>query len=144
MIIDYEEYRDGQWTRVAEKVSVETDFQIDPDLLDREICSLPNKLIHYGFLYAQLKSEVDRKGERVKFIYSHLALGIRSTEKATENTVKEKVTVDTQYQTALAEYNHSLRNAALTESWYRSMNKKADLLQALTYRESSEIKRRAY
>lgn len=144
MIIDYEEYRDGQWTRVAEEVGVETDFQIDPDNLDREICSLPQKMITYGRLYSQLKSEVARKEERAKYVYSHTALSLRSSEKSTENTIKEKVTCDSVYQQALAELNHSTRLAILTESWWRSINKKADLVQSLTYRESSEIKRGAY
>ena len=144
MIIDYEEYRDGAWTRSREEVNVETDFQIDSDNLDREICSLPQKMITYGRLYSQLKSEVARKEERAKFVYSHIALGIRSTEKTTENSIKEKVTCDSTYQQALAELNHSSRLAILCESWWRSINKKADLVQSLVYRESSEIKRGAY
>lgn len=144
MIIDYEDYKDGAWTRVAEEVNVETDFQIDSDNLDRELCALPQKMITYGRLYSQLKSEVARKEERAKFVYSHIALGIRNSEKSTENTIKEKVTCDSNYQNALAELNHSTKNAILTESWWRSINKKADLVQSLVYRESSEIKRGAY
>jgi len=144
MIVDYEEYRNSAWTRVAEEVNVETDFQINPDNLDAEVCGLPQKMITYGRLYSQLKSEVARKEERAKFIYSHIALGIRNTEKVTENNIKEKVICDTSYQQALAELNHSTRLAILTESWWRSINKKADLVQSLTYRESSEIKRGAY
>lgn len=144
MLIDYELYKDGAWTRVAQEVNLEADFKIDPDNLDVELCSLPSKMIQYGQIYSQLKSEVSRKEELVKFIYSSLALQIRSTDKVTENTVKEKVTVDTQYQTALTEQNHSERNAILAESWWRSINKKADLIQSLVYRESSEIKRGAF
>jgi hypothetical protein len=144
LIIDYEEYKDGYWTRVAEEVSVETDFQIEPDTLDRELCSLPQKMITYGRLYSQLKSEVARKEERTKYVYSQLALALRNGEKSTENAIKEKVTCDQSYQEALSDHNHSLKNAILTESWWRSINKKADLVQSLVYRESSEIKRGAY
>lgn len=144
MIVDYEEYRDSAWVRVAEEVNVETDFQINPDNLDGELCSLPQKMITYGRIYSQLKSEVARKEERAKLVYSSIALGIRDSEKSTENTIKEKVTCDTTYQQALAELNHSTRLAILTETWWRSINKKADLVQSLIYRESSEIKRGAY
>ena len=144
MIVDYEEYHNGAWTRVAEEVNVETDFQINPENLDGEVCSLPQKLITYGRIYSQLKSEVARKEERVKFVYSHIALGIRNTEKITENAVKEKVTCDSTYQQALSEQNHSMRLAILTESWYRSLMKKADLIQSLIYRETQELKRGAY
>lgn len=144
MIIDYEVYKNGTWTRVSQEVNVESDFKVDPDNLHGEICGLPNKMITYGQIYSQLKSEVSRKEEHVKFTYSHIALSIRSSEKVTENTIKEKVTCDERYRQALAEQNHSERNSLLAESWWRSMNKKADLIQSLVYRESSEIKRGAY
>lgn len=145
MIIDYEVFKDGAWTRVGQDVKIEEDFKIDPDNLDGEICALPSKMIQYGQLHSQLKSEVSRKEEYVKFIYAQLALKIRGgEEKVTESTVKEKVTTDQIYQQALAEQNHSERNSLLAESWWRSINKKADLVQSLVYRESSEIKRGAY
>jgi len=144
MHIDYELYKDGAWTRVVQEVNLEVDFKINPDNLDGELCSLPQKMIQYGQIYSQLKSEVNRKEELAKFIYASLALKVRATDKVTENAVKEKVTTDQQYQQALAEQNHSERNAILAESWWRSINKKADLIQSLVYRESSEIKRGAY
>jgi hypothetical protein len=144
MDIQYETFKDGTWQKVAESYSVETDFRIDPDALDAEVCALPPLMIRYGQLYSILKSEVSRKEEYAKFIYANLALKTRETEKVTESTVKEKVTVDPQYRLALADLNLSEKNAIMAETWWRSINKKADLVQSLTYRESSEIKRGAF
>lgn len=142
--IDYEIWKDGAWNRVVQELDVETDFKIDPDDLDGELCALPRKMIAYGQLYSQLKSEVSRKEEHAKYVYSTKAISLRATEKITENAVKEKATVDTEYRKALLELNNSERNAILAESWWRSINKKADLVQSLVYRESSEIKRGAF
>jgi len=145
LIIDYELFKDGAWTRVGQEVDIANDFKIDPDNLNGELCALPAKMISYGQLHSQLKSEVSRKEEYVKFIYAQLALNIRGeTEKVTEGKIKEQVTINQQYQQALAELNHSSKNSLLAESWWRSINKKADLIQSLVYRESSEIKRGAY
>lgn len=144
MEIQYEIFDGGQWRKKDEEYNVENDFKIDPDALDAEVCALPPLMIRYGQLYSILKSEVSRKEEHAKFAYASLALKIRETEKVTESTVKEKVTVDPQYRLALADLNLTEKNAILAETWWRSINKKADLVQSLTYRESSEIKRGAW
>lgn len=144
MIVDYEVFKDGAWTRIGQEVNISEDFKIDPDNLNGELCALPHKMIQYGQIHSQLKSEVSRKEEYVKFIYAQLALQIRDGEKVTEGKIKEQVTVNSQYQQALSELNHSQKNSLLAESWWRSINKKADLIQSLVYRESSEIKRGAY
>lgn len=141
----------GQWRWVPERevFDVENDFHIDPDNLDAELCRLPKLLIRYGEIQAELKAELARKEEHVKYLYAHQASELRKGGdvegvKLTENTVKEFVTKNDTYQFALGEVHNTMRFSTMADSWWRAIQKKADLMQALTYRQNSEIKRGAW
>lgn len=147
--IVYERHIKGEWVPVSEEYDTEDDFRIDPENIDAEICRLPRLLIQYGELYAVLRAQMDRKEEYAKLVYATVAAKKRQEaaetgEKITEGSLKEFVTVSDLYQHALADQFFTKKNALLAENWWRSIQKKADLIQALTYRQNSEIKRAAY
>jgi len=142
---------EGEWVLFPEPEDLDTenDFSIDPDNLDTELCRMARLMIRYGEIQAELKTQLSRKEENVKLTFAVISQNIRahadtSGQKITESTVKEKAQVHEQYQLSLADLHNTQKYSIMADNFWRTIQKKADLLQALTYRQSSEIKRGAW
>ena len=135
-----------KWLPKAEKFDTASDFSMDEANLNLEICRMGQLLVRYGDLAAHMQANLKRKEENVKFVQARVAGALRSTAEATgskltEGKLNEQVTVDSQYQQALSEL-HILRADALrADHWWRSIVKKADLLNAMAFRQNAEIRR---
>jgi hypothetical protein len=128
-----------------EQFEVEKDFAIDETRLEYEICRLGQLLLQYGDAFGYLKCDLMRQEDQAKRTYAAIAATIRSQaeqegKKITEGRLVENVTNDPRYQSALDEVHEARAKALRTENWWRAMQKKADLVQALCYRQNREIK----
>lgn len=142
---------DGEsvWTPYRYSFSPETDFQIDPDNLDAEICNVGPLLNKYGDIHSRLQAQAERHKRDLEEVSSRVYLHVKanllaSGDKATEATVRAEVTISDEYRDAVATYVETQRNAIRADGWWKSILKKADLVQALAYKVGSEIKRGAY
>ena len=135
-----------EWAPKIEQVDTEYDFSIDEDNLNKEICRMGHLLVKYGDLAARMNTNLKRKEENVKYVQAKVAGVIRSVAestgaKMTEGKLNEEVIVDASYQQALAELHTMRADALRAEHWWRSIVKKADLLNAMAFRQNAEIKR---
>lgn len=140
----------GIWTWIPTSVEFDTegDFTIDELNLNTEICRMGVLLLKYGDLAAELQAELKRKDEGVKYLAARLSAAHRSQaekdgKKKTVAELDNDVTIDESYQAALAQL-HILRAAAVrSDHWWRSANTKSEMLKALAFRQSAEIRRGA-
>lgn len=134
------------WKAQAEKFDLEKDFSMDEGNLNVEICRMGQLLVRYGSLAAEQGANLSRVEEQVKLTKASVSAALRSQAessgtKLTVGELSDQVTLHPTYQQALSEL-HILRADALkAEHWWRSMVKKTDLLNAMAYRQSAELKR---
>lgn len=134
------------WKSQAEKFDLEKDFSMDEGNLNTEICRMGQLLVRYGSLAAEQGANLSRVEEQVKLTKASVSAALRSQAESngTKITIPEladQVTLHQTYQTALSEL-HILRADALkAEHWWRSIVKKSDLLSAMAYRQSAEMRR---
>lgn len=141
---------EGAWTWVptAIEMDIEGDFTVDELNLDREMCRMGMVLLKYADLAAELGAEIKRKDESVKFLAASLSAAFRSQaehdgKKKSVAELENDVTTDESYQ-ALLRTLHVLRAAAVrADHWWRTANTKAEMLKALAFRQSAEIRRGA-
>lgn len=133
------------WKPEEEKFDLHTDFSMNEDNLNAEICRTGQLMVRYGGLAAEQSANLARKEEHVKLIKSQVSAATRSQNEAlgtktTETALAETVTLDSTYQKALSEL-HVLRADSLkADHWWRSILKRADLLNAMAFRHNAEIK----
>ena len=132
-----EEYRE---------VDLENHFLIDENQLEKHMCEQGLLLVYYGEIFSLLKAELSRKEEKVKSTYAIIASVVRSRAahegiKMTEGKVNELVLIEDRYQEALRELDDARYRYYHGETWWRSIQQKSDLLYALAYRQSAEIKK---
>ena len=134
------------WKAEAEKFDLEKDFSMDEGNLNVEICRMGQLLVRYGSLAAEQGANLSRVEEQVKLIKASVSAALRSQAEVTGTKITipelaDQVTLHPTYQQALSGL-HILRADALkAEHWWRSMVKKTDLLNAMAYRQSAELKR---
>jgi hypothetical protein len=141
----------GTWVWVPETIEldVEGDFSIEELELNQEICRMGKLLVKYGELAADLGAELKRKEEYIKLVRAQVGAAIRSKAEAdgtklTEGKLADEVILHNAYQAALAQL-HILRASAIkVDSFWRSASKKADLLNALAFRQNAEIRKAGY
>lgn len=137
-----------QWVPEPEQFDLEADFGIDEENLEREICRMGQILVRYGTIAGELQANLTRKEEYAKLIKAKVGGALRSQyetvgTRITEGKLADEVTAHVQYQEALTAL-HLLRAEAIqADHWYRSAIKKADMLNALAFRQNAEL-RRAY
>jgi hypothetical protein len=134
------------WVAVAQQFDLENDFAIDEDNLNTEICRMGGLLVKYGTLAAEQAANLKRREEFVKLTYARVAGAFRAEAEAkskriTEDNLKEKTTRDDAHQAALSALHVLRADAVKADHWWRSIVKKADLLNALAFRQNAEIKR---
>ena len=135
-----------QWVPEVEQFDLESDFGIDEENLERELCRMAQILVRYGGIAAELEANLKRKEEYSKLVQARVSGALRSQyesqgTKVTEGRLTEEVTQSSDYQNALASL-HLLRSEAIeAEHQYRSAMKKADMLNALAFRQNAELKR---
>lgn len=140
---------DGEQFWVVEVVQVDTekDFAINDTLLDGEICRMGMILLKYGDLYAELHAMLLRKEEEVKYLKARVAAAVRSdaekneSKKPTEGALAERVLTNDLIQQGLYAMHKVRVDALAAEHWWATAKKKSDLLQALAYRQTAEMKR---
>jgi hypothetical protein len=134
------------WTPEREQFDLESDFRVDEENLEFEMCRMAQILVRYGGVAAELEANLKRKEEYAKLVQARYGGALRSQYEAggikvTEGRLNDEVTQSPEYQGALAAL-HLLRSEAVEANhWYRSAMKKADMLNALAFRQNAELKR---
>lgn len=136
------------WVPTAVEMDIEGDFTIDDLNLDREMCRMGIVLLKYADLAAELGAEVRRKDENVKYVAASLSAAYRSQaekdgKKKSVAELEGDVTTDTSYQSLLRTLHVLRASAVRADHWWRTANTKADMLKALAFRQSAEIRRGA-
>lgn len=135
-----EEVEDNQWVPKVRTFNTEEDFHLDENNVDGELCGVGQQLLYYGDAYSDLKAEVARKKETVDRYYAVLDARFRNElDKPTEGKIKSAIVNDPDYQQARNQELASTANLIKVETWYRSLNKKVDCLQALAYKQRREL-----
>ena len=134
------------WHPFKQDLDTENDFSMDEDNLNREICKMGQLLVKYGTLAAEQSANLSRKEEHVKLVKASLSGALRSQAevdgtKLTIPDLADKVTVHVTYQQALSELHILRADAIKADHWWRSILKKAELLNAMAYRQSQELRR---
>jgi len=134
------------WVPEIERFDLEADFSINEDDLSAEICRMGLLLVRYGTIAGEVSANLARKEEAASLVKSQLGGAFRSQaevegKKLSVEVVKDKVVSDPLYQQALRDLHILRGDAVKVDHWYRSCVKKADLLNALAFRQNSEIKR---
>jgi len=134
------------WEPQYEEFDLEKDFAMEEAKLNYEICRVGQLLVRYGTIAAEQEANLKRKEERVKLVRAQVAGAIRSqaeekSEKMTEAKLEEQVTAHVDYQQSLRNLHILRADAIKTDHWWRSIVKKADLLNAMAFRQNAEIKR---
>jgi hypothetical protein len=134
------------WVPYKYTYNPESDFIIDPENLDGEMCKVGQLMIQYGEAKALLEAQMERHKKQMEFVYSKLFLDYKDkpNTKTTDASIKANVTIDPEYQRVSDNYIESCRCYNTAESWYKTAHKKADLLQSLAYKWGAEVKRGAY
>ena len=138
----------GEWSWVpqAETFDLGKDFAMDEGNLNMEICRMGQLLVRYGSLAAEQGANLSRVEEQVKLTKASVSMALRSQAevsgtKITIPDLADQVTLHPTYQEALSEL-HILRADTLkAEHWWRSILKKSDLLSAMAYRQTAELRR---
>lgn len=134
------------WQAYQEMFDTENDFSMDSENINKDICRMGQLLVKYGTLAAEQGANLSRKEEHVKLTKASLSGAMRSQaettgDKLTIPDLADKVTVHATYQQALSELHVLRADAVKADHWWRSILKKAELLNAMAYRQTAEIKR---
>ena len=123
----------------------ETDFHIDENNLEGELCSEGRLLSFYGQLAADLKAQAVTFKSRLEVRDSQESIGIRlEGNKITEGGIKERVVTSEDRREYLTKLINAERDFQKIENLFRSQQKKADCLIALTYKVRTELAKSAY
>ncbi len=134
------------WKPFQEMFDTENDFSMDEGGVNKDICRMGQLLVKYGTLAAEQSANLARKEEHVKLTRASLSGALKSQAevdgtKLTIPDLADAVTIHPTYQQALSEL-HILRADTLkADHWWRAILKKAELLNAMAYRQTAEIKR---
>ena len=138
---------DGQvvWKNQKMEMDTDKDFRIDELALERESSGIGMLLITYGELHAALRAQQYRKEDAVKRVYAEAALRIRDAaiakgDKPTEKKVDSMITLDSEYQHALAEYSHTRGVSIQAEAWYRAQQHKSEHIRTMIYMRNTDIR----
>lgn len=137
-----------EWIQEQENFDLENDFGINEEALEREMCRMAQILVRYGGITGELDANLQRKTEYVKLVQARVSGALRSQyeqagTKTTEGKLSEEVIQHKDYQEALTAL-HLLRAESIeADHWFRAAMKKADMLNALAFRQNAEL-RRAY
>lgn len=118
-----------------------SDFAINENELDTAACQIGQKMVMYGEIHAQLKTQLSRKEEEVKRVYSVIAGRLRIQGVKPNDAVKEQVQIDPDYQIAVLNREATRVDAIKAEAWWRTIQQVADLIRFLGYRQNIEIKK---
>jgi hypothetical protein len=148
MYVERLRMKENQWVWMVEveQFDLEADFGIDEENLSQEICRMGLLLVRYATIAGEVSANLARKEEAASLVKAQLSGAFRSQaetdgKKITVDAIKDKVISDPLYQKALSELHILRGDAVKIDHWYRSCVKKADLLNALAFRQNSEIKR---
>jgi hypothetical protein len=135
----------GEWVPRARNFDTENDFRLDENNVDGELCKMGQQLLWYGDAYAELKAEAARKKEVTERVSAALDARHRAAmDKPTEGKIRSAVLNDENYMNARNAELASTANLIRVETWYKSLNKKIDCLQALAYKQRIELKHTGY
>lgn len=131
------------------EIDVDSHFNINEDNVDGELCNAGRLLVYYGDLSATLKAQAARKKADLEEHSASLARDIRKKamengDKITEGGIKEKVLTTPSYQTRLAVYIETEKDASKLDNFFRSQKQRVDCIIALAYKQRTEIAKNAY
>ena len=125
-----------------------TDFGINEDNLDGEVCVISQNLCNYGEVYGLLKAQLAVHESDEDRLEAHYDLWfrdptkfpIKAGEKLTEKKIKSLVASQPAMQQAVDKTNATKRDFYQVENLYRSLHRKVDMLEALSFRRNAELK----
>jgi hypothetical protein len=129
-------------------------FNIDENNLEEEACTLGQYMVYYGDIFARARAllataEQDRKNKysemyiQVKRDNKNPASALYKTvmDKMTESYIENYIIAQPEYQ-AVVNDEYIVRKVAFrAESWWKAIQKKADLINMLGYRQNAEYKK---
>jgi len=120
-------------------------FTIDPADLDRAMCNIGAHLVECGSIEAELRMEVARKEASLEKLEADKDADIRmaaksSSDRLTEAKVKSLIVSSPEYEGAIASLHESNRNANIMRWVMVALQKKADCLLSMSYRETKLIR----
>jgi len=133
------------WVSEVEEMDTEGDFAIDEMNIDKEICRMGKLLLRYGDVAAEMGAMLKRKEEEVKQFHAkwsayHRSKAESGNTKITVAELNEKVINQKEYNTILFNLHLCRADALKTDHWWRSIQKKADMLNALAFKQRAEYK----
>lgn len=134
---------DGAWVWVPEQKAFDVDaaFTLDENNIDAEICRMGQLLLEYGTIQADLITQSARKKTDIDYVGSLIAQRLRASgEKLTEGAIKERVSIEDEYRIAIMDYQAADGDAIKFTNYFKSLQKKADLIIALTYKLKAETR----
>lgn len=141
--IEIEEYDGTGWVVRQYPFDIAGASTVADDDVDLDMRRITADLVYYGEAAGKLKAEAERKEANVERVAAILAQKFRqaSPTKLTNDYVKELVLTDQDYRDALTEASWSRLKQVRVESWYQALKRKTDVIIALTYKHTAEIKK---
>ena len=126
----------------------DTDFGINEDNLDGEVCKIAQNLSEYGLAYGLLKAQLACCEAQENRLEAHYDLWFRDPtkfplkagEKLTEKRIKSLVVSQPAMQQAVDKTNLTKVDFFVIENLYRSLHRKGDMLEALSFKRNAELK----
>lgn len=131
---------------VTVALNTEKDFGIDEDNLDAELCRMGQILCEYGEIFGELRAQLARdetiesRWRDAQDLEERKRPAPKGKKSPTEAKIKALVNGHEHVRAAEDKVNHTKRNLYKAENFYRSLHRKCDCLQALTYKHNREIK----
>jgi len=129
-------------------------FNIDEDNLDEEACMLGQYMVYYGDIFAKARAVLATEEHARKTAYSEIYINIKQqmrdhqsdlykkiNDKMTESYIDNWIVAMPEYTKIVYDEYKARTIAFRAESWFKAIQKKADLLVMLGYRKNAEYKK---
>jgi hypothetical protein len=131
-----------KWRMSPRELHVETDFTIDDQDLDAELCRMGQLIACYGEVQAAVKASLARREEAAEQAYASAFLKqSQVTPKPTVDACKAQATLDPTVMQANQEKIQWEEQALKIDNLFKGLLRKCDCLTALTYKMKAEYQR---
>lgn len=134
---------EGNWVPEEIKLDLEEDFAISDDIeFEKYLCGVGRQLSFYANLGAELQAQAARYKADLESLYSEKAIQLRNSgDKVTENSIREKILSDTEYKILRGKHIIREKDAKKVDNFFRSQQKRADVLISIAYKKKVEYQK---
>ena len=127
------------------EVDPDNDLMIDENNLEAEACRQIQLMVEYGRIWSVTKSASLAADGEIKITEAIVAAAFRQDcakmgKKVTEGAITEHVQSHPDYIQAIQSRVNASVIAALTYSWWATVQQRAEMLKLIGYRQNTEIK----